>query len=237
VTKEKDQSMRIARITATAALALMLTVGAQVASASSVAVQNTAVVFTALPGETNHVTYWSGAPETVATQHFDVIVVHDPEIDPPAATELPAAVWQTVPISGCRAVGSDRWCRAQVLNSVTANLGDLNDSIAPVAPFVDGPLAAHGEAGNDQLTGTNYENPDGDFADALTGGPGDDTINPGDGNDFISSLDDGNDVIHARDGFHDFVWCGNGVETVYVDSLDELSGTGTTGGCDNVFAG
>ncbi len=88
-----------------------------------------------------------------------------------------------------------------------------------------------GRAGADYVSG-------GKGSDVLYGGPGNDTVVGRTGNDHISG-DLGSDRlfgnfhtdrISAGDGQKDFVSCGPGVDTAYVDKIDIVSDD-----CENVF--
>ncbi len=59
-------------------------------------------------------------------------------------------------------------------------------------------------------------------ANLISGGAGNDTIDPGLGEDFVKG-DDGDDTLNTRDGFADRVSCGNGNDTANVDQLDLVS--------------
>jgi hypothetical protein len=69
-----------------------------------------------------------------------------------------------------------------------------------------------GRGGNDRLYG-------GDDDDRLYGGPGNDRLYGGDDNDRLYG-GPGNDVHYTRDGERDYVACGLGRDTAYVDRSD-----------------
>lgn len=72
-----------------------------------------------------------------------------------------------------------------------------------------------GLGGNDRLYGD-------DDDDRLLGGPGNDRLYGGDDNDRLDG-GPGNDVHYARDGERDFVACGQGRDTAYVDRSDRTT--------------
>jgi Ca2+-binding RTX toxin-like protein len=80
-----------------------------------------------------------------------------------------------------------------------------------------------GNAGGDTLYG-------GPGRDAVYGGHGKDRVYGGRGNDYLDGgtgedqivAGAGNDTIAARDGFKDQIYCGDGYDEVYVDSIDVL---------------
>ena len=86
----------------------------------------------------------------------------------------------------------------------------------------------YGGPGNDTLVGGNGD-------DILSGGPGDDTITGGRGNDILiggpgqDHLDGGGggDTIYAQDGERDWITCGtpayNRRDRVYADKLDVVA--------------
>jgi Ca2+-binding RTX toxin-like protein len=73
-----------------------------------------------------------------------------------------------------------------------------------------------GNAGNDRLDG-------GPGNDAIDGGLGNDRIVGGPGRDFLGG-NKGDDVIYSRDGEWDRVDCAKGVDVVYADPQDKVSG-------------
>jgi hypothetical protein len=74
-----------------------------------------------------------------------------------------------------------------------------------------------GGDGNDTLSALN--SPGGNL---ISGGAGNDTIDPGIGEDAVQG-NDGDDTLNTRDGFADRVSCGNGNDTANVDQLDLVS--------------
>ena len=82
-----------------------------------------------------------------------------------------------------------------------------------------------GGAGNDSITGMegNDRLDGGPGNDVIDGSPGNDRIVGGPGTDFIAG-GLGNDVINSRDGEYDRVDCAKGVDTVYADPIDKVSG-------------
>ena len=67
--------------------------------------------------------------------------------------------------------------------------------------------------------------------DIMTGGSGNDDLNGGGGNDTLTGnvgMDDlygaaGDDTINARDGEEDSIFCGDGIDTVTADVIDNVS--------------
>jgi Ca2+-binding RTX toxin-like protein len=82
-----------------------------------------------------------------------------------------------------------------------------------------------GLAGNDSITGMegNDRIDGGPGNDVIDGSPGNDRIVGGPGTDFIAG-GLGNDVINSRDGEYDRVDCAKGVDVVYADAVDKVSG-------------
>ena len=72
-----------------------------------------------------------------------------------------------------------------------------------------------GSPANDNLRGNEVFN-------SFFGSGGDDTIDPGGGEDLVSG-DEGSDTLNTRDGFADRVSCGDGVDTANVDTLDSVA--------------
>ena len=93
---------------------------------------------------------------------------------------------------------------------IKVDLGDLDDT-ATVSAGVGVRLS--GGDGDDVLTG-------GNGGDKLIGGAGDDRLVGGDGTDELSG-GPGDDVIDARDGTEDDIDCGDGNDTVIVDSTED----------------
>jgi Ca2+-binding RTX toxin-like protein len=79
-----------------------------------------------------------------------------------------------------------------------------------------------GWAGNDDCNG-------GSGADEVRCGGGNDRIDGGFGFDDLYGGPD-NDTISAADGFQDYVNCGTGIDTAYVDNQDTVLNN-----CENIF--
>ena len=84
-----------------------------------------------------------------------------------------------------------------------------NDTLAGT----NGADVIHGKAGADKLHGNGG-------GDQLFGGPGNDSIFGDAGGDRAYG-GPGNDPINARDGAQDLIDCGDGVDTVIVDSKED----------------
>jgi Ca2+-binding RTX toxin-like protein len=87
--------------------------------------------------------------------------------------------------------------------------GDDTFTAQPLTPLA---VLAHGEAGNDTLTGA-------DEPDTFFGGVGNDTLNGGAGPDLLDGQD-GDDRLLARDGAGDLVRGGFGVDSAQTDAVD-----------------
>jgi Ca2+-binding RTX toxin-like protein len=97
-----------------------------------------------------------------------------------------------------------------VSQSVLTVNGTAGNDTYIASPETTGSIVFHGSAGNDTLTG-------GAGNDVIDGGAGDDEIRPDAGNDVVHA-GAGNDSIHAfGGGHHDYVDCGPGKDTAYVD--------------------
>ncbi len=112
------------------------------------------------------------------------------------------------------------FCEAAGVRSVRLDLGEREDtatvSIAIPTTMLGGPGAdtLTGGPADDQLSGD-----DGD--DALAGGEGADAVIGGLGIDELSG-GGGDDDVRARDGLQDVVRCGDGVDSVDADTLDDV---------------
>jgi len=73
----------------------------------------------------------------------------------------------------------------------------------------------YGRGGDDCLRGS-------DGNDIISGGDGNDDLTGGSGTDTLSG-GSGDDVISAFDGTRDYVSCGSGTDTAYVDQADVVS--------------
>jgi hypothetical protein len=97
---------------------------------------------------------------------------------------------------------------------------------------VNGPLndLLAGDSGNDVLDGgEGADDLRGDEgSDTLTGAGGNDTIQAGPGTDTVDA-GEGDDTVNVPDGSVDKVTCGNGVDTVRADTVDEVAPD-----CENV---
>jgi hypothetical protein len=98
------------------------------------------------------------------------------------------------------------------ITNIEVDAGDLDDSVAVVAPL---PAVILGGDGDDRLTG-------GDGADTLVGGGGTDFVDGG----------AGEDAVDVRDGVSDSVWCDAGRDSVVAETLDALDR-----GCERVDYG
>lgn len=114
------------------------------------------------------------------------------------------------------------FCPAADVRSVRLDLGEREDT-ATVS--LDIPTTLLGGPGADRLTG-------GPAADQLRGDDGDDVLAAGGGADVVIgglgvdelSGDAGNDDVRVRDGIQDVVRCGDGVDSVDADTLDDVNG-------------
>lgn len=89
--------------------------------------------------------------------------------------------------------------------------------------------SVNGDGGRDVVDG-------GDGADRVNGGSGPDEVIGGAGRDELFG-GDGNDILRARDGEQDRIFCGNGNDTVYADTLDTFPTSELTrprGTCENI---
>ena len=102
------------------------------------------------------------------------------------------------------------------LITATVHEGTSGDDTIIGTPEND---AIKGYDGNDHLYGDPSQDVGG--KDYIAGGNGDDTIDGGPNADLLSG-GSGNDQINAADGTKDWVYCGDGVDTVEADSVDEL---------------
>jgi hypothetical protein len=154
------------------ALAALLVVPAA-ASAGTASVAGATITFTAAAGETNQLglTYSADA----GTYSF-----HD----------------NTAPVAagpGCRAIGTDEAaCPAAGVSQVAVDLGDGDDTGASPGPY-PAPVTVHGGPGADDLSGSGTQAGDdgrdrlaaSDSGATLDGGPGNDDLYDGLGNDQI----------------------------------------------------
>ena len=145
------------------------------------------------------------------------------------------------------AIAYEMTCSKTGLQRLTVDLGPNEDSmVATMTSILVGATGAAGadnlkvvgpvsdllagDAGNDVLDG-------GDAADDLRGDDGNDTITGAGGNDTVQggggadTIDagEGDDTVNVPDGTADKVACGNGIDTVRADTVDEVAPD-----CENV---
>jgi len=85
------------------------------------------------------------------------------------------------------------------------------------ADLIEGKAGAdtlYGGLGGDAVYGANGK-------DKVYGGGGNDYVEGGSGEDYIDA-GSGDDLVAAKDGFEDQVYCADGFDRVYVDSIDVL---------------
>lgn len=102
-------------------------------------------------------------------------------------------------------LGAGGICPHEGVERVVASLGDDADSWFSEQGYMPVPVSVFGDEGNDRLGGTR-------FGDTLVGGPGEDELFPG----------EGDDTIDVRDGERDVVHCGAGDDKVSKDAQDVL---------------
>jgi hypothetical protein len=145
------------------------------------------------------------------------------------------------------AIAYEVTCSKAGLQRLTVDLGPNEDSmVATLTTIVTGVTGATGadnlkvngpvgdllagDTGNDVLDG-------GDGGDDLRGDEGNDTITGAGGNDTVQggtgadTIDagEGDDTVNVPDGSADKVACGNGIDTVRADTVDEVAAD-----CENV---
>lgn len=145
------------------------------------------------------------------------------------------------------AIAYEMTCSKAGLQRLTVDLGPNEDSmVANLTTIaagstgaagadnlkVNGPVGdlLAGDTGNDVLDGSDgADDLRGDEGnDSITGVAGNDTIQAGTGADTVDA-GDGDDTINVPDGTADKVSCGNGIDTVRADTVDEV-----TPDCENV---
>jgi Ca2+-binding RTX toxin-like protein len=112
------------------------------------------------------------------------------------------------------------FCPREGVELVRIDAGDREDQVTAALPI---PVALLGGQGADRLRS-------GPADDTLAGDAGDDTLSAGDGADTLiggAGVDDlsagaGGDTVNVRDGLADRVRCGDGVDEVRADTLDEV---------------
>ncbi len=129
----------------------------------------------------------------------------------------------TVNLSGGGADDGEAGERDEITEVEGANGGSAGD-ILKAPPGSNFAVDFRGNAGNDTITGTNFDGPCCSSDDRLEGGPGRDTI---------TALA-GDDVVIARDGEADSVNCGNGFDGI---TADTSAPSDLMTGCENVIVG
>ncbi len=129
----------------------------------------------------------------------------------------------TVNLSAGGADDGEAGERDEILQVEGANGGSAGDTLKapPASNFA---VDFRGNAGNDTITGTNFDGPCCFTDDRLEGGPGRDTI---------TALA-GDDVVIAKDGEPDTVSCGSGFDGI---TADTGSPSDLMTGCENVIVG
>jgi hypothetical protein len=203
--------MTMARIAIALAALGLTAVAAPAAHAADLSFDGSgALVFTAAPGESNHVMIYPAGDGSAKVDVAD----HQPI---------------TAPADKCEALAPDL-LRCAIPTTVRVSLGDGKDTWVPDRKLAfASPAQVDGGEGDDELLGT-------DGGDALTGGPGNDTLKGYDGDDRLDGGDGDDTVIGGVDkdtvlgGAGTDNVAGDGFEDAYADVVDGGPGLDTIDG-------
>lgn len=120
-----------------------------------------------------------------------------------------------VPGSGCQSLSDHEVACFDVTQETPVYIrGGADDDLITIDENVVAPVRIEGSTGDDQLRG-------GSGNDQLIGEDGVDTLDGGPGPDYIEA-GSGNDILKLTDGESETVYCGDDIDTVERDALDEL---------------